>query len=409
MVTKRSTRKLILKLIPKKVKLKLKEFILHHESVDFERVTEFDKNLKTGINCIGHLKGSFGIGQGARLFCRALKETKYDFAVIDVFTGSELKYENNEFDSILTNNFPYNINILHLIPHNIRRQLSKASLKNRYNIGYWVFELENIPKFWYEKFKYVNEIWTPSTFSSDAFKKVSPVPVFTIPYGIEAVPNKTLKRKDFNLPDNKFLYLVMFDSHSSIDRKNPKDAIKAFVEAFPENDNVCLVVKINNPLSKHIKELERELKTVKHYRLIDKVLDNPDLYSLISLCDVFVSLHRGEGFGLVMAEAMLLGTVCIATNYSGNTDFMNKDNSCLVDYKLCPTSGETCFVYEQGEWAQPDIKQASEYMITLFKDKELYNTLRKNAQEYIFNEYSIRKSSEKIEKRIGQIIKDNNL
>jgi glycosyltransferase involved in cell wall biosynthesis len=409
MITKRNTRKLILKLIPKKVKLKLKEFILNKESIDFERVTEFDKNLKTGINCIGHLKGQFGLGQGARLLCRAIQDSKYDFAAIDVDAGSGVKYGDNEFDSILTNNFPYNINILNLIPHYISRQISKENLKKRYNIGYWLFELEDIPKIWYKRFEYVNEIWTPSNFCSDAFKKVSPVPVFTIPYAVEAIPNKTLKKEDFNLPYNKFLYLVMFDSLSSFDRKNPKDAIKAFVEAFPENDDVCLVIKINNSQSKHIRELERELKTVKHYRLIDKVLDNADLYSLISLCDVLVSLHRGEGFGLVMAEAMLLGTVCIATNYSANTDFMNKDNSCLVDYKLFPIRGETNFVYAKGKWAHPDVKQASEYMITLFKDKELYNTLRKNAQEYILNEYSMKKSVEKLEKRVDQIIKDNNL
>jgi len=410
MITKRNTRKLILKLIPIKVKLKLKEFILNHETVDFERVTEFDINLKTGINFIGHLKGQFGLGQSARLLCRALKDSKYDFAAIDIDAGSRLKYGDNEFDNILTNNFSYNINILNLIPHYINRQVSKENLKNRYNIGYWLFELEDIPKFWHKRFKYVNEIWTPSNFCSDVFKKVSPVPVFTIPYGVEAVPNKNQKRKDFNLPDDKFIYLVMFDLLSSIDRKNPKDAIKAFVEAFPENDDVCLVVKINNSQPKHIRELEKELKTIKHYRIIDKVLDKADLYSLISLCDVLVSLHRGEGFGLVMAEAMLLGTVCIATNYSGNTDFMNKDNSCLVDYKLCPTRGETNgFVYAQAKWAQPDIKQASEYMIALFKDKELYNTLRKNAQEYILNEYSMKKSVEKLEKRVDQIIKDNNL
>ena len=409
MITKINPKKLILKIIPKKIKLKIRELILNKEFVDFERVTEFDKNLKTGINCIGHLKGQFGLGQGARLLCRAIKESKYDFAAIDADAGSSVKYGDTEFDSILTKEFPYNINILNLIPHNINRQLSIENLKNRYNIGYWVFELEDIPKFWHERFKYVNEIWTPSNFCSDAFKKVSPVPVFTIPYGVEAVPNKTLKRGDFNLPDNKFIYLIMFDSMSSIDRKNPKDAIKAFVKAFPNNNDVCLVIKINNSQPKHIREIKKQLKTVKHYRLIAKVLDNPDLYSLISLCDAFVSLHRGEGFGLVMAEAMLLGTVCIATNYSANTDFMNKDNSCLVDYKLCPIRGETNIVYAQGKWAQPDIKQASEYMITLFKDKKLYNNLRKNAQEYILNEFSIRKSSEKIEKRIDQIIKDHNL
>ena len=188
-------------------------------------------------------------------------------------------------------------------------------------------------------------------------------------------------------------------------------AIKAFKQAFKENnEDVFLVIKINKASEEDVDMLKEDLEGIKNYKIFTSSMTSEDLYSLISLCDVYVSLHRSEGFGLVMAEAMSLGTVCIATNYSGNLEFMNKENSILVDYKMIPTKLKNDYLYSYDDlWADADVNQASEYMKMIYKDKELYNKLRENALSTIKEKFSIESLTKKVENRIEKIIKENNL
>ncbi len=405
----------IMKYVPFPIIKLVEKVVVNKGSYKFERVTEFDKNLKTGINFVGYLKARSGLGQGSRLLCKSLVNSKYQLAAIDTKYGETKSYEETEFDNILTTEFPYNINLFHIQPHtNFEVALSQIgidNLKSRYNIGYWVYEIEDIPKKWYDSFKYVNEIWTPSEFVTKAFKKVSPVPVYTMPYGIETKKDESLNREHFGIPEDKFVFLCLYDPKSSVERKNPQAVIRAFKKAFQNNnENVFLVIKMNKGTEENINELRDELEGMNNYKIMTDTFPQEELYSLISLCDVYVSLHRSEGFGLVMAEAMSLGTVCIATNYSANLDFMNKDNSLLVDYKMVPVGLKKHYLYSEKDlWADANVEQASEYMIKLYKDKELYNRLKENAQKYISEEFSIKRSTEKIEKRIDEIITENNL
>ena len=315
-------------------------------------------------------------------------------------------------DNILTDKFDYNINVFHVQPYTsfeigLSQIEGTKNLEGRYNIGYWVYETEDIPQKWTETFKYVNEIWTPSTFATEAFKKISPVPVYTVPYGLKIEKDDKLTRKDFDIPKDKFAYLIMYDPSSLAERKNPKATIDAYLKAFKDNDDVCLVVVLNKATEEQIDKLKRELKGVKNLTLINKTLPKPELYALISLCDVYVSLHRSEGFGLIMAEAMFLGTVCVATNYSGNLEFMNKDNSCLVDYKMIEVDTSTQIVYEKGnKWADADVDDACKYMKKLYEDKKYYKKLQKNALEYVNNYLTPEYCGKLIEKRYKEIIKE---
>lgn len=402
-------RELILKLVPKKVILFCQNLVMSKGINDFERVENFNKDLKNGINVVGLLKTQSGLGQGARLLLEAIRKSKYDSAAICVDSGP-----NTTYDDILTKEFPNKINLLACQPsfsfESMISQINIDNLKGRYNIAYWLWELDKIPEEFKDSFKYVNEIWTSSNFVKEAFEKETDLPVKVIPYGINTEKNKKLTRKDFNIPEDKFVYLSMFSSKSSSERKNPMAAIDAFIKAFDnKDDDVFLVIKINGSSKKDIDILNEKLKGISNYMIIDEVLSQEDIYSLISLCDVFVSLHRSEGFGFPMAEAMSLGTVSIATNYSGNVDFMNKDNSCLVDYKIVPIELEDDLVYKKGNhWADPNIDEAADYMVKLYKDKKYYNKLKENAKKYIEENLSMKNSSKIIEKRIDEIIKENN-
>ena len=407
--------KTIMKFVPSFIIKFVENIVVNKNGHKFDRVTEFDKNLKNGVNFVGYLKAQSGLGQGSRLLLKAVEKTKYKFSAIDVKYGDNKSYDDKEFDDVLSKEFPYNINLYHIQPYinfeNMIDQINIENLKGRYNIGYFTYELEDIPKEWTSTFKYVNEIWTPSNFVTNAFKKLSPVPVYTMPYGIETKKDEKLTRKHFDIPEDKFTFLCLYDPQSSTERKNPQAVIRAYKEAFKNNDkNVFLVIKMNKGSQEDVDALKSELEGLKNYKIMTESLPHNELYSLISLCDVYVSLHRSEGFGLVMAEAMSLGTVCIATNYSANLDFMNNDNSCLVDCKLVKTGLKNHYSYRKDDlWAEPDEKQASEYMKKLYKDKKLYNKLKENAKKYIEDELSFEKVANMVEKRLDEIVKENKL
>ena len=83
-----------------------------------------------------------------------------------------------------------------------------------------------------------------------------------------------------------------------------------------------------------VARLESLVAGLPNVLLVDRQLSRQEVYDLLSLCDAYVSLHRAEGFGLCLAEAMFLGKPAVATGWSGNLDFMTPENSCLVSYRL---------------------------------------------------------------------------
>src|SRR6476469_7508588 len=153
--------------------------------------------------------------------------------------------------------------------------------------------------------------------------------------GVEVGPIETVPRASLNIPEDHVIFLFMFDLHSQIHRKNPLGVFRAFQKAFREDDKATLVIKASGG-DIHAADFAELAETVraKNVILLDELMSRARAYGLIAMSDCFVSLHRSEGFGLGLAEAMLMAKPAIATGYSGNLDFMNRDNSLLVDYEL---------------------------------------------------------------------------
>jgi glycosyltransferase involved in cell wall biosynthesis len=205
------------------------------------------------------------------------------------------------------------------------------------NIGWWPWELAVFPKAWRPyAFELVDEVWASSTFLEDMYKKSTDKPVKVMPLAVSVERMKPYPRKHYGLPENKFLYLYIFDFNSSIARKNPLAAVKAFKSAFKSSDKtVGLVLKTMNTDPNNVlwKSFVNECQTDKRIQLITETLDRTEVLGLINICDAYLSLHRAEGYGRTLAEAMLLGKPVIATNYSGNVDFM-RYGSFPVDFQL---------------------------------------------------------------------------
>lgn len=360
-----------------------------------------------GVNLIGNIRAEIGLGQSCRLVARELEQSGLPFSVLNFELKGKVRNQDFTYEHKITEQAEYGINLIHIHPYEMPEAylyFDKEVWDSHYNIGFWVWELEELPEEWTECISLFDEIWTPSEFAARAMRKKISLPVYSIPFAVSAKTDENYNREYFGLPDNQFLYLIMYDSNSTADRKNPKGAVEAFKTAFPEhNSGAGLVIKVNNGTQEDLKELKEELKDYDAVYYITEVLDKIQVNSLLKCADVFVSLHCAEGFGLVMAEAMLTGTPVIATNWSANTEFMNSEVACMVDFEFEQIQKDAGH-YKRGQrWARADIGQAAEYMIKLKDNSEFYQVLSRKAQKHIKENLSMEKAVSKIMDRVSKI------
>lgn len=376
------------------------------QTLNMQTESEKKEQFEPGINLIGYSRSETGVGESSRLAARAYDRVNLPFGIINYNTGNlancnDLTWAEREMDHA-----KHNVNIFHINADQMPvafDTLGKEVFEGKYNIGYWHWELPDFPDEWLNSFNYVNEIWAPSQFIVDAISEKSPVPVVKIPHGIELTEYDTLNREKLRLPEDCFLFLTMYDTYSFQERKNPISVIESFKKSFRKDDrSVGLVIKVNHSdnNSKGLTKLEQLIEGYQNIYLVKGTLSRSDVNSLINCTDCFVSLHRSEGFGLGLAEAMYLGKPVIGTHWSANTDFMNHRNSCVVDYRLVQI-GEDLGPYKAYQyWADPDIEHASYYMKKLVGDKSYYERIGLAGQETIRNLFSPEVVGNKVKKRL---------
>lgn len=280
-----------------------------------------------GVNLIGYAFGELGIGEDVRMAALALEAANILFTVINFRPGDDIRQNDRSIAQWVTNDPLYTVNIVCLtaLEHlRIYAEQGGALFKDRYNIGYWPWELQYWPANWQHCFSLVDEVWVSSQHTWQAAQKVSSVPVYIMPMAVAIPKVKRYTRKQWSLPETDHLFVFSFDGNSSLARKNPLGVIEAFKLAFPNGHEAAgLVIKcmrpdINNPAWQRILKLAA---TDSRIHIIDQMLSKPEVLGLYKVCDCFVSLHRAEGFGRGIAEALLLGLNVIATDHGGNVDF----------------------------------------------------------------------------------------
>ncbi|MBU5444373.1 glycosyltransferase [Paenibacillus sp. MSJ-34] len=362
-----------------------------------------------GINLIGYARSETGVGESCRLAANAYTAADISFGIINFNLGNIARSQDMTWASKEIERPLYNVNIFHVNADQMPiacEHLGQNIVSGRYNIGYWHWELPEFPDEWNSSFQLVHEIWVPSQFIVDAISTKSPVPVIKIPHGIEVKLSGYFDRNHFGLPDKPFLFMSMFDTYSFQERKNPIAVVHAFKKAFQPNDEkVGLVIKVNhsNGNPEGINMLKRVIEGYQNIYLIEGTLNRDEINALITNTDCFVSLHRSEGFGLGLAEAMYLGKPVIGTNWSANIDFMNQKNSCTVDYKLIQLGSDMGPYKAHQYWADPDLDHASYYMKKLYSDREYYERIAVEGQKTIHNEFSPKVVGEKVKNRLKNI------
>lgn len=342
-----------------------------------------------GVNLIGFAFGELGIGEDVRMAVAACEAANIPFVVVNISPGDHLRQADQALAEHvaeaagLNDTAPYAINLFCLTAFDTARvalEHGATLFEGRYNIGWWPWELPVWPRDWLCVFNLVNEVWAATTFTARMYSEAvvlasaTPTPVTLMPMAVSVERGRTMTRKSLGLPEDVFLFLYIFDFNSYLKRKNPLSVIEAFRKAFPTGDrSVGLVLKTMNSQSENLdwKNFVRACQEDSRIKLFDTTLERSAVLGLIQACDAYVSLHRSEGFGRTLAEAMLFGKPVIGTNYSGNTDFLNEATGFPVEAKfILVNEGEYPFITEadRGYWADPCVSNAAEQLVLARKE-----------------------------------------
>jgi glycosyltransferase involved in cell wall biosynthesis len=278
-------------------------------------------------------------------------------------------------------------------------KMGREKLRNRKVIGYWVWELEVVPTFWKLAGRFAHEIWTPSNFSAEALKRLFEAPVHVVPHPVALLPPPTMTverrvrgREALGISEAAFIAIQSFSFASSLTRKNAIGAISAFVAAFHDKPDARLILRhLSGDRFPGSLQRLREAARVAGPQIILRPAGEglEDLYDLYAACDVYISLHRTEGFGLNLAEIMMAGRPLIATKWSGNLDFMNSKCVALINADLVPLDDpDRVYAQKAARWAEPRMDEVIRWLRTLEEHPEQRNALATAAKAKAMSELS---------------------
>ena len=291
--------------------------------------------------------------------------------------------------------------------------MDRAVYRRSYNIGYFFWELDKIPACHYLALEMLDEIWVSSEYNRATYAQYTNLPVVNVGMPVEDIGVLTApSRAYFGIPEGAFVFLSTFNSFSFIERKNPLAVIKAFREAFPNaGEDVALVLKTQNRFKVddlHQRKLWSNINAYCHADkriiVINETFSYSELLSFKRLADCYVSLHRSEGWGFGLIEAMQLGVPVITTAYSGNMEFCNDQTAYLVDYDLVsPSREEYIFVERDSRWAEPRTSSAANCMRRVINERSHAKALASAASANVSTAFSVAAISRRYAKRLSEI------
>ena len=328
------------------------------------------------VEVVGHFREATGLGESARLCARALVKARYWVSVRDVSRHEEVMPEQPDGGRALAQ--PPACRIWHLNPPLLPPAILKLGLarfRRSYNIGYWAWELDCLPAEWVRAACYMDAILVPSSFTQKVIQAEAQVPVLVVPHPVAPPPVPVGLRREFCIPPEAFMATAVFNCDSSFERKNPLAAVRAFVDALGDRDDAFLVLKTSaaRTSTQALARLRQAAAVHPRILLVDELWSPVQLGMLLAEADAHLSLHRSEGFGLVIAEAMLRGTPVVATAWSGNLDFCPPDFTYPVPARLVPVADDHPDfrgLAGRAHWADPDIDAAAAHLRTIYADRD---------------------------------------
>ncbi len=360
-----------------------------------------------GVNVLGHFGYPSGLQEAATQYVRALRHAGYAVARRDIpDTYRPADRDPERYDDLEI----YPVTLVKIgAAELLDLQYAKAGLHPRagvHRVACWSWELASFPPGPVAHAGLADEVWTLSEFEADAVRRAWPgrrVTAVMPGASVPAVP--AFPRSHFGLDPGRFVVMFAFDMGSSGERKNPLGLLRAFRRAFPGDEAVTLVVKVSRAEANPTLWDALRLAAAADARvtLVNRVMPRDEAVALLAACDCYCSLHRAEGFGYTLAEAMLLGKPVIATGYSGNLDFMTPETSHLVRYKLVKVGPGMPPYDAHAEWAEPDEGHAAELLRAVSANREAARALGARAAVHARGLFSVEAAAARMATRLKLI------
>lgn len=376
--------------------------------VPMPRIPSYDRS---DVSVIGYLRTTSGVGESGRASLAGLAETGLCVDGFDVSLGVVSDRSDNSAEPFLVKHptgrvrlFQINADQLPLVMEDMRPLLHAAA----YTIVTPAWELSEFPDAWLPAFDAVDEVWTQSRYVQLMLARKLHKPVLHMRVALQEPEIAPVRKCDFDLPEDRFLFFFAFDFLSFVERKNPTGVIQAFHQAFGRartSQRPALVIKaLNGALAPEaLAGLREQIERDPDIFLIEQTLTRPQVAGLICLCDAVVSLHRAEGFGLLIAEAMLLGRPVIATDYAATTELLSPSTGLPVDFRLIPVAPGAYPFCEGQVWADPDLDHAAWLMEKLANDPGLAAPRVAAARAHLQRDYSPRSVAQRQRARLREL------
>ena len=351
-----------------------------------------------GVNLYGYVFSEIGLGQAARLVADAIATQPLPLNIVRrELPGRE---SIDAFHDRVFPPAPFSTNVT-VVGAPELAQLRGEICRQQFNIVYPFWELEKLPKKLVDYCKEFDSFWAPSQFIFDCLKAEQSQPVHLVKQPVQ-LPNAN---PTLGLNGDPLRILTYFDFDSFPARKNPEAAVNAFRAAFPTKQaDVSLTVKTRGKADHGRRAwLEKQAAQDARIKIIDKTLNDFEMSALMRDHDIFLSLHRSEGFGLGCAEALIAGRAVVATDYGGTTDFINAETGYPVAWDSIELREGDYIGWEGAHWADPSIDHAAAILLRIYDDPEAARLKTKQGLDLLRREHSF----EVIGRRIVEALKND--
>ncbi|WP_299417671.1 glycosyltransferase [uncultured Sulfitobacter sp.] len=373
------------------------------------------------VQLIGPLAKASGLGQATRLSAAIMRTTGLDIRGVD-FDLDNPAPEGFSSDTMIEEYGPAKINMIHLNAESTPLAFAYQPdvFSGTYNIGYFFWELDKPAYCHYLGMDMLDEIWVSTEYGVEIYQKdANGKPVVNVGMCYEETPDITREdsrdfvERRFQFNDSHFVCLVAFDSFSFVQRKNPVSVLRAFQQAFQGVPNARLIVKTQNRDSVFDSvqvnlwdQVDTIITSDPRIIVMNETLSYRDLLRLKRGSDVYVSLHKSEGWGFGMIEAMNLGVPVVCTAYSGNMDFCSDATAWMVDYEETLLRQEDyIFVRKGSVWAEPSVDHAAQQLRAAYDNPDQRVAKAQAAQDYIKANFSVEAIGERYGARLREILK----
>ena len=371
---------------------------------------------RVDVQIFGPFSRALGIGQSARRLAEALRGQDISLRLCDFSMDHPNERIVQDLNG-LEKPGPARVNIVHMNLEDIPTLVAYSAdvFSGHPCVAVPYLELSPLSASQYLGLTLVDEIWAATHFIADVVRPHRPA--FVVGASVESLARQGRQAArqtaydDVVRPED-FVFLTAGDAWSGVDRKNPLGVIRAFRQAFPVESGVRLVIKTHStdkmvsPHERGAWDTIREMCSADpRIVLLDRLLPDAAHHALIEGADCLVSLHRAEGLGYHLLEAMQLGVPVIATAYSGPADFCSTDTAFPCDYRLVHVEPHQYARASAAQvWAAPDHSHAVHQMLTAFHDRAACDKIVANARRLVDRDYSPQALGARLEMRLRDLL-----